>query len=534
MSIRETIARNTLFNALGRIWDALLGLVLIAYIVSQIGVSQYGLWAIISAFTGYAALFDLGVGSAYTKYIAEHVARDEREEISSVVSTGFFFYVLFGLLFVSIAWPALDALLGLAGRLSSTAAGDLGQPEVIEDMRFLLRWGLVLFAVSNCIMPFTAIQTGLQRMGVTNAISVGVSLVKVAATVFFLESGYGVRGLIYANALVLGVFGVASIAAAFVLLPSLRISVFRISRATFRRLFSFGWRTQVSRLSNLIMFETDVLVITFILRDLQLAGLYKIGIELANKSRQVPAVLLSALVPAVSGLDAANDEENLRRLYLKSTKYVAALAVPLLAFVAGAAGMLMNAWQGTALELGMAVIVLRLMAFGYLANILPGPGVTVALGKGRPDIQMKAGIISMVSNIVLTVGLVYAFGFWGVPIATIISMFLSWGWFARAMNALVAIDVKELFVQALQWPLVSVVPALLFCLTSDLLAGGLTSRWENLAAVAVVLLVFSVLYLAMLGRTTFFDAEDLEFFDHTLRLKRIPGYAAWTRPMREE
>ena len=91
MSVRETIARNTGFNALGRVWEALVSLALIAYIVSQIGIAQYGLWGVIAAFTGYAALFDLGVGSAYTKYIAGHVARDEKDEISRVVSTGFFF-----------------------------------------------------------------------------------------------------------------------------------------------------------------------------------------------------------------------------------------------------------------------------------------------------------------------------------------------------------------------------------------------------------------------------------------------------------
>jgi len=61
MSVRETIVRNTGFNALGRVWEALVGLVLIAYIVSQIGFAQYGLWGVIAAFTGYAALFDLGV-----------------------------------------------------------------------------------------------------------------------------------------------------------------------------------------------------------------------------------------------------------------------------------------------------------------------------------------------------------------------------------------------------------------------------------------------------------------------------------------
>ena len=45
--------------------------------------------------------------------------------------------------------------------------------------------------------------------------------------------------------------------------------------------------------------------------------------------------------------------------------------------------------------------------------------------------------------------------------------------------------------------------------------------------------IFSIIYLAMLRRTPFFDAEDLDFFDNTLRLQRVPGYAAWTRTMRE-
>ena len=150
----------------------------------------------------------------------------------------------------------------------------------------------------------------------------------------------------------------------------------------FRRLFSFGWRTQVSRLANLVTFETDVLIITLVLRDLELAGLYRIGVELANKMRQVPVVLMSALVPAAAHLDARRDEDRLRALYLRGTRYVAAVTIPLAAFTAGGAGLLMTAWQGGAIGLGMSVLVLRIISVGYVANILPGPGVAVSLGMG--------------------------------------------------------------------------------------------------------------------------------------------------------
>jgi len=49
----------------------------------------------------------------------------------------------------------------------------------------------------------------------------------------------------------------------------------------------------------------------------------------------------------------------------------------------------------------------RILAVGYLANILPGAGVSISLGKGRPDVQMKAGIIAMTSNILLTILLIF-------------------------------------------------------------------------------------------------------------------------------
>jgi O-antigen/teichoic acid export membrane protein len=531
LPIRETVARNTAYNAAGRVWDAVVSLVLIAYIVSRIGVEQYGLWAIVAAITGYAALFDLGVASAYSKYIAEHAARNERERISAVVSTGFFYQIAFSAVFLTGAWFAIDSLVELLRDWRN--AGALGTEAVTADLAFLLKWTLALLAASNCLAPFVAVQSGLQRMGVTNLVSAGASLVKVAATVWFLESGMGIRGLVYANAAVLGVFAVAAVAATFAICPSLRVAPWRASWPMFLRLFAFGWRTQVSRLANLVTFETDVLIITFVLRDLQLAGLYRIGVELANKMRQGPVVLMSAMIPAAAHLEAVHDGERLRALYLRATKYVAAITVPLAAFTAGGAGLLMTAWQGPALGLGVSVVVLRILCAGYVANILPGPGVAVALGMGRPGVQMIAGLISMVSNLALTIAFVFAFGFWGVPVATALSMAISWAWFTAAMQRLVGVGPRELFATAMRGPLFAGIAPLTFIAACDALSAGIDSRAAALAVVAVAFIVFSGLYLTLLRRSGTFDAADFDFFERVLKLNRVPGYTLWARPLRQ-
>ena len=532
MQIRERVARNTLFNAGGRFWDAAVSLALTAYIVHRLGTGMYGVWAVVGALTGYAALLDMGMGSAYAKFIAEHRARDEGEEISSVVSTGFCCYAVFGCLFVGVLWPLVDVAAAAADRWNFSGAEGFANSEAVDEIRFLVRWGLVLFAASNCIAPFTAMQTGLQRMGVTNAISVAVSLVKAGAIVGFLEAGFGIRGLLYANAAVLLAFAMLSVGAAFLLWPRLRVSPRRVSRAMFRKLFRFGWRAQVSRLSNLIMFETDVLVIWLFLRDFQLVGMYRIGVELANKMRQVPAMMVTALLPAASHLDATDRRDDLRALYLLSTKYVAIVTFPLVALLAGAPALLIGAWMGTRPDLAGSAVVLQIMACGYVANVLPGGGVAVALGMGLPGLQMKAGLLSMSANLALTVALVLTVGFWGIPVATALSMVVSWAWFSGAMGRLVAVGRLELLRTSLLWPFAACLPGAVLCLACNFLAPETASRIEFAGLLALACALSFGSYLALLRLTPLFDTRDFEFFDSTLRLGRVPGYRAWSRPMR--
>jgi O-antigen/teichoic acid export membrane protein len=533
VSVRRTLTRNTAFNALGRGWDALAGLVLLAltpYIVGKVGLPQWGIWALVSAFTGWVSLLDVGVGSGFSKYIAEHAARDEHRKVSEVVSTGLCYYLVLGGLMAGLAWPAVGWLVDFAATLDPDRFGDLANPALLDDVRFLFRWGVVLFAVSMSVSAFTAVQTGLQRMGITNVLSFGASIIRIVALVVFLEAGCGVRGLLYTNAVVLGAFGLSSIIVAFRLAPSLRVSPRWVTRAAFRKLFSFGWRTQVSKLADLVMFQTDRIVIGLAMGDFGMVGQYRIGEEPAMKMRQLPQFLLMALLPAASDLDARDEQERLRELYLRATKYVAAVAVPLAAFTAGTAGPLMRLWMGEGYE--TSAWVLRILAVGLIANIVPGAGVSIALGKGRPDVQMKAGIIATVSNIVLTVTLYLTMGFYGIPLATALSMVISWAWFAWAMDRVVGVGPGTLLETAVQWPIAASLPGFAACVSLGYWFSDLAGRPLNGAVVLACAGVFGALYLVLLRLLPFLDAFDAYFLEETLKLRRVPGFRFVTRRAR--
>ena len=524
MSVRGTIARNTAFNAAGRLWEAAVALVLTPYILTHMNYADWGLWSLVAVFTGYVALLDAGLSSGFARYVAEHAARCEDEELSSVVSTGFAFYAALGGLVAVLGWPVVDLLIDrVVPWFASAETMARSDPAVLGDLRFLLRGGLLLFFFNSLSTSFTAVPAGLQRMGITNAIGVAASVVKFAATVLFLESGFGVRGLLWANAVVTCVSGVATVVAAFRIWPGLRVRASFVRYDTFRRLFAFGWRTQVAKLANLINFQTDRVVVTAY-AGLTAAGVYRLGEELALKVRQVPALLVSALIPAAADLDAREKQDALRGLYLRANKYTAAVTVPLTAFLIVAAGFVMRAWLGDLPRLDRAAWVFRILTAGYFANLIAGGGMSIALGIGRPELAMRAGLISMAGNIGFTLMLVYWFGFYGIAVGTLLGMAVSTGWFFVAMRRVVDVPLRQLLREAYLWPGAASVPGCLCAAMLAWLQGGAAGRLPNLAWGGAAAAAFLLSYLFVIRRVPFLDAFDIDFLGHTLRLSRIPGF----------
>lgn len=514
MSLRATIARNTIFNGIGRAWDLLTGLFLTWYIVRHTGLAGLGLWSLVMAFTGYAALFDLGLASGFSRHIAAHHARDDRHALSAVLSTGFFFYLVTGFLILAATWWSLPAL------VAYVVADAASWPEVLG----LLRGALLLLVAQQALAPFVAVPIGLQRMGLANVIGWAVSLVKVVATVGLLHAGYGVTGLLYAQGAVIAAQYLLAVPAAFLIAPGLRLDPRTLGMPVFRELFSFGWRSQIARMANLVNFQTDRVVLAWVYRDVALVGAYRLGEDLSSKLRQAPALLVTALVPAAADLDARDQQDTLQHLCIVSTKYMAAVAFPLTAFTIAAADPLMRAWMGQQEGLGTAAWVLRLLALGYLANLLAGPAMSVALGRGRADLAMQAGIVSTVANIVLTIALVFPAGIYGVAAATSLGMLISTAWFFARLHSALGVQPAALLREALLWPALASVPGLLWCLGIAYGTRDWAGHGANFGAAMAAALGLALLYLGVLRVAPFLNAFDHRFLEETLRLGRLPGY----------
>jgi O-antigen/teichoic acid export membrane protein len=515
-SISQKILRNTVFNTAGRGWAVMTGLILTPYIISHLGLERYGILALLGSVTGYFGLFDFGISTSFVKYIAEFHARKEYGKINQVVNTGTAFYVVFGLGVFALACIFMEPVLSL-----------LRIPAWLHDeTAFVFIVGVGTFSVSSALGAFASVPAGLQRMDVANLISVLGSVPSIAGTVFVLENGYGLPGMMVASLLTTALCSAAHIVAAFRMLPELEFNLFLFSRDLFGKLFSFGYKLQVSRFANLISFQTDKFLITGFL-NIGLVAHYQLGSSIVSQARQIPLLLISALVPAVSELEAREGRQALINVFLRGSKYLISASTPLLVFVAVNAPVIMLAWMGPGYE--PASTVIRVLSLGYYLATVTGVASSIAAGVARTDLDMKFGVLMAAVNLLLSLFLILTFGFAGMLAGTCAALAVSSLYYFRLFLGYLELPARNFGCLFVKPACACVLPALATCAANYALypLAAESGRWFALSLAASESLVFIVLYAAGILRSGYFDAYDKTVLRAKLPLSRhvFPTYA---------
>ncbi len=494
-----------MFNIVGRFWSFVILFVLTPYIIHHIGVERYGVWAIIAVLTGYLGLFDLGISTSFVKYIAEYYTSGDDGRINRVVNTGFLFYLLFSILVVSLGLAFIDTIFSLF---------HIPAP-LYHEAVFAFSLGLILFGVSNSFNVFAAIQNGLQRMDIGNKVAIAVSIPGVAGTVIALENGYGLPGLMINNAFVVLLTSIINVIIAYRIFPAFHFSPFALSdRETFQRLFRFGYRVQLSAVAGVIHFQMDKFLLAFFL-NVSRVTYYTVASQTASSIREIPLILLRAILPAASEIDAVRDRGALDELYFRSMKYIVLVGVCLLTVTIQFADPFLFLWLGPGYEI--SAVTLKILMVGYFFNILTGPGFFILNGMGKPQYGMRSSILAAVLNLFLGVTLVIGIGYYGVVLGTTLSMMMAALYFIvtyhRVMNVSLRLMVHRIFLKpCLSGGIVLFVMALPILQIQSF-------SWTILAGVSSLSII---LFGALILMFRYFDAFDRSLLERLNGLTSFP------------
>ena len=105
------LARNMLWNLTGMAAPLLVAVVAVPYLIEGMGKERFGLLAIIWMGIGYFSLFDVGLGLALTKLVAEHLGRNKNEMLHGLIWTALWLIIGLGTVAMIVVFAVSPSLM---------------------------------------------------------------------------------------------------------------------------------------------------------------------------------------------------------------------------------------------------------------------------------------------------------------------------------------------------------------------------------------------------------------------------------------
>ena len=399
------LARNTAINLAGRIVPLIVGVAAMPYVIHHLGPDRFGLLSLAWIVVGYFALFNLGIGPATTKFVAELLGKGEIEKLPELV------------------WTALisQTCLGLVGGILLAAATPFLVNRLLKIPPDLHGEAHLIFLILAVALPIDFASGSMggvlgasQRFDLLNAVGVPGSILNYLLPVVALALGYGLPAIVF-------VLVLARIASFFVvvflcfrLYPALR-SRFSLNPRLVRELLGFGGWVTVSSIVGPILVYFDRFLIGSVL-SIAAIGFYAPPYMIATKLWILPTSLMATLFPAFSASAGRGDGEWIRKAMVRSLKYLLLLVGPVTLVLALFARPLLTLWVGARFA-AEGTLVLQIFAVGVLANSLARVPYSLLQGVGRPDLTAKFHLAELPVHIGLAWFLVTRFGLPGAALA---------------------------------------------------------------------------------------------------------------------
>lgn len=439
---------------------------------------QYGLLQLVGSLAAYVALAGLGTGSALMRTVAKSRDHEKRIDLSPIISTAFFFYLVIGLAGFVIGLSSLQFLPGIF--------------HIPPAQRWLCQL-LVIIALTGALITFPlsvflGVLAGRERYDIINIIR-GIQAVCMfmGTILIFWSGGRTVALLLIQNGIAVG-GALLLVWYSYREVPNLRISFKLVRLSELKEILSFGIFAFCIQVAVQISYRTDTVVIGIFL-PLSAIAIYNIGLRLSEIAREIPSQISGLLPPVIARLDRGEEPEEVQRILMAATKWVLmialAVAIPLLVF----APAFIRGWLGG--DFKQSALITQVLCIAGIFAIAQGPAATLLMYQGRHKLLAATSLICSGANLILSIILVRYLGILGVALGTAIPVVIADGLIVFPLACkLLRLPLRKLTVQSLLPP---VIPALAWIAVLELIF----SRWnpERLVNVIIVMIIASVIYL---------------------------------------
>lgn len=407
------LARNTLINFAGQAVPLLFAAAAIPFVIDGLGTARFGVLTIVWIIIGYFGLFDMGIGRATTKFVADLEAKGSRK--------------LTPFIFTSIL---LLIGLGVAGSLLIYFLTPLLVNRVLNVPPDLQAETIGAFRTLSISIPFVLGSVGArgalearQRFGIVNAIKIPASIINYISPLLILPFTNQLPPVV--TVLVIARCATFFLYAYYSLHGNSRLSLsdFPVFR-WIKELISFGAWIMVSNFISPIMVYVDRFILGAIL-TMSAVAYYTTPYEVVTRLLVIAGSFMGVMFPAFS-VYSLSDKENLAAMHRKSIRYLLFVLIPITVFLVIVARPLLFLWLGEEFAVNSAR-VMRWLAVGVLFNSVAMVPYTALQAIGRPDITAKLHMVELPVYLGLIWWLTYRMGIEGAALAWVLRVAIDCG-----------------------------------------------------------------------------------------------------------
>jgi O-antigen/teichoic acid export membrane protein len=439
-SVNRRFFSNTMVNYLGQGFILVLTFVTAPYTVHHLGPELFGILALVQVIAGFAGLLNLGIGRALTKYVSELYWTGDFKAINRLFQTAWTTCLAGG----TVGLVVLIGPRATIGRLFFR-----GGPEVNSVVGFAIYVAAFGMFTSMLQEPIWAMPAALQRWQIFNAVNVASGTIRCVGPVIVLACGYSIRAVLVvilaSNILAVVAFAVVSRE----LIPGLSF-VPRFDRAAFRKLFSFSLPLLLSAVFAMIINRVDRFILAYYM-PLAAVTFYTLPFSISEKAAIGVSNITSVVFPFTSELHAMGAHDKVHELYLRATKMMTLVTLPIVAILIAVPGPILRYWLGQEYAVQGAFALRALGAATFLTAISGVPTVT-SLGVGEAWMPAAFAFASSVINLLSNFLLIPRYGINGAALAALLPQALVVPAFVYVVTRMLKFPLWELFSHGLLRP----------------------------------------------------------------------------------
>lgn len=401
------LARNILWNLLGNAAPLLVAIVAIPLLIEGLGMERFGVLTLAWMVVGYFSLFDLGLGRALTKLVAERLGHGRDSDVPTLIWTAM---ILMG-------------VLGVLGAICVAALSPWLVGRVLKIPSILQSETLVSFYLLAVSIPVVVTSVGLrgvleahQRFGLVNSVRIPLGIMTFLGPVAVLPFSNSIIAVVS----VLVVARIISwIVYAFVcsrIEPALGRSI-DIRWGEVRPLLSFGGWMTVSNIVGPMMVYMDRFLIGAMV-SMTAVAYYATPYDVVTKLWIIPGALMGVMFPAFA-TTLVQDRERAARLFNRVVSYIFLSLFPATLMIVVLAEEVLTLWLGGDFARN-SYLVLQLLAVGVFLNSHGRVPFGLIQSAGRADWTAKLHFVELPFYLVLLWWLLGVYGIVGAAIAWVL------------------------------------------------------------------------------------------------------------------